>query len=387
MSTHHSDGVGELVDDMLRQALMVAARLGEIAARARQEHLARARAESERQARELAARFEAERGAARSSLAGVGSDSWWAQADPERVAAAYKTAASWAGEDAEMAETLRQMDEQLAARGVHVTPSMPERVDDLLRSRAWVAEHDPFMDEAWTREMAQARTLEERDRLNVALVSAWLARPEAQQATDAANELEAAKAWAKENHPDWFNQWDLARTYADSVESTKADERELIQRWKTETGQLTQPNTPAAAQTPSTEADRLTGEAAREADAANRHHLEGDLAMGRAQEWDQTQTPDRDGPSAEDLGRIAAQEQQREESMSHHEWDTAERRGEFAASLQGLADQAAVDARVLADVSQGTHPRQAVSGAPRNAPEARTNNSAGRRAQLTKGSR
>ncbi|WP_077490890.1 hypothetical protein [Sinomonas mesophila] len=370
MSTHHSDGVGEIVDDMLRQALMVAARLGEIAARARQEHLAKARAESERQARELAARFEAERGAARSSLAGVGSDSWWARADPERVAAAYKTAASWAGEDAEMAETLRQMDEQLAARGVHVTPSMPERVDDLLRSRAWVAEHDPFMDEAWTREMAQARTPEERDRLNVALVSAWLARPEAQQANDAANELDAAKAWAKENHPDWFNQWDLARAYADSVESTKADDRELIQRWKTETGQLTQPNTPAAVQAAST--------------AATWHHFDGDRAMGRAQEWAQTQTPD--GPSAEDLARPTEQ-QQREETLADNEWDTAERREEFASSLQGLADRAAVEARVLADVSQGTHPRQAVAAAPRNAPEARTNNSVGRKAPLTKGSR
>ena len=48
MSTHHSDGVGEAVDDMLRQAVMVAARIGEIAARARQEHLAQARAASER---------------------------------------------------------------------------------------------------------------------------------------------------------------------------------------------------------------------------------------------------------------------------------------------------------------------------------------------------
>ncbi|MGT2464175.1 hypothetical protein [Sinomonas atrocyanea] len=73
--------------------------------------------------------------------------------------------------------------------------------------------------------------------------------------------------------------------------------------------------------------------------------------------------------------------------MAHNEWDTAQRRGEFAASLQGLADQTAVDARVLADVSQGTHPRQAVATAPSDAPAARPNNSAARKAQLTKGSR
>jgi hypothetical protein len=93
------------------------------------------------------------------------------------------------------------------------------------------------------------------------------------------------------------------------------------------------------------------------------------------------------GPSEEDLAWAARQEQQREESVAHDQWDTAERRGEFAASLQGLADQTAVDARVLADVSQGTHPRQAVAVAPRDAPAARPNSSAARKAQLTKGSR
>ncbi|MEZ2390237.1 hypothetical protein AB6813_11930 [bacterium RCC_150] len=358
MSEHHSDGVGEVVDDLLRQALMAAARLGEIAARARQEHLAQARAASERQARELAARFEAERAAARSSLAGVTSDSWWAGANPERIGAAYKTAVSWAGQDTKIAETLRHMDEQLAARGVHVTASMPERVTDLLRSRQWVAEHDPFMDGAWTREMSQARGPEERDRLNVALVSAWLARPEARQA-DA----------------------------ADSVGPVMSDDADLIRRWKTGTGQLAQPHAPAAAQAASVDADKLAGDAARETDDANGHRMDGDRAIGRAQEGDEMPPPDMGGPSAEDPAWPAAQEQDREESVAHLEWDTAKRREEFAASLQGKADQAAVDARLLADVSQGTHARQAVNAAPRNAPKARPNNSAARKAQLTKGSR
>lgn len=380
MSTHHSDGVGEAVDDMLRQAVMVAARLGEIAARARQEHLAQARAASERAGRELAARFEAERGAARASLTGARSDSWWAEAGPERIGAAYKTAVSWAGQDAEIAHTLRHMDEQLAERGVHVTASMPERVTDLLRSRQWVAEHDPFMDGAWTREMSQARSHEERDRLNVALVSAWLARPKAQQADAAANELEAAKAWAASADPERFAQWTRSHAAADTVAAARSDEAELVRRWKAETGQ------PAQAQAASVEADRLTADAVREAGAAAGHRADSDRAMGLSQDWAGAAT-DLDGPSEEDLAWAARQEEQREESVAHDQWDTAQRRGEFAASLQGLADQTAVDARVLADVSQGTHPRQAVAAAPRDAPTARPNNSAARKAQLTKGSR
>jgi hypothetical protein len=376
MSTHHSDGVGEAVDDMLRQAVMVAARLGEIAARARQEHLAPARAATDRAGRERAARFEAERGAARASLAGARSDSWWAEADPERIGAAYKTAVSWAGQDAEIAQTLRHMDEQLAEHGVHVTASMPERVTDLLRSRQWVAEHDPFMDGAWTREMSQARSPEERDRLNVALVSAWLARPDAQQA----DELEAAKAWAASADPERFAQWTRSHAAADTVAAARSDEAELVRRWKAETGQ------PADAQAASVEADRLTGDAVREAGAAAGHRVDGDRAIGRSQEWEAAAT-DLDGPSEEDLAWAVRQEQQREESVAHDQWDTAERRGEFAASLQGLADQTAVDARMLADVSQGTHPRQAVAADPREAPTASPNSSAARKAQLTKGSR
>jgi hypothetical protein len=83
---------------------------------------------------------------------------------------------------------------------------------------------------------------------------------------------------------------------------------------------------------------------------------------------------------------VAEQEKDREETVAHHEWDTAGRREEFAAALQGKADKAAVDARVLADVSQGTHPRDAVKASTRNAPKARETKPA-RGNAFTKGSR
>lgn len=340
MSTHPSDGMGEVMDDLLRQALMVAARLGEIAARARQERLAQARAASERQSRELAGRFEAERHAARSSLAGVRTEPWWNEAGPDQIGAAYKTATSWAGQDEEVAGALRHMDEQLAARGVHVTGSMPERVDDLLRAREWLTREDPFMDGAWTREMAKTRTAEERDRLNVGMVSAWLNSPEGQEAK-AAERAGSSNGSHREGDP---------------------------------------------AQSVSVEADRLRGDVAREEDAANGHHLEGDRAMDHAQESENMPAPDRDSPSGEEMAWAAEQQKDREETAAHHEWDTANRREEFAASLQGKADRTAVDARLLADVSQGTHPREAVKTAPRNAPKARkTKPTHGN--TLTKGSR
>lgn len=86
-------------------------------------------------------------------------------------------------------------------------------------------------------------------------------------------------------------------------------------------------------------------------------------------------------------GLIAEQEKHHEEALASFEWDTAERREQFAASLQGKADRTAVDARVLADVSQGTHPREAVSAGSSNAPVARPNNSTALEAQLMKGNR
>ncbi|WP_336855998.1 hypothetical protein [Sinomonas albida] len=59
----------------------------------------------------------------------------------------------------------------------------------------------------------------------------------------------------------------------------------------------------------------------------------------------------------------------------------------MVASLQAKADQAAVDARVLADVSQGTHPRQAVVATPGKDPMARPNPNVAHRTDLKKGIR
>jgi colicin import membrane protein len=90
-----TDGVGETFDDSLRIALTVASQFGERIARLR-EQLARNReAGAVQEARELSARFEAERGAVRADLAPVQQPEWWDQARPEAIAQMHETATAW----------------------------------------------------------------------------------------------------------------------------------------------------------------------------------------------------------------------------------------------------------------------------------------------------
>lgn len=90
-----TDGVGETFDDSLRVALTIASQFGERIARLR-EQLARQReADSVQEARELTARFEAERGAMRASLAPVQHADWWENANPQDIATVHETATAW----------------------------------------------------------------------------------------------------------------------------------------------------------------------------------------------------------------------------------------------------------------------------------------------------
>ena len=72
-----SDGIDEALEGMSRVGLTVAGRIGEQLARAREQEMRRAQAAEEQQARELQARFDAERAAARAQLAPVMDNRWW----------------------------------------------------------------------------------------------------------------------------------------------------------------------------------------------------------------------------------------------------------------------------------------------------------------------
>ena len=94
-----TDGVGETFDDSLRIALTVASQFGERIARVR-EQLARQReAGASQEARELSTRFEAERGAARASLAPVRQSEWWDHAGPQAIADVHEIATAWRSVD------------------------------------------------------------------------------------------------------------------------------------------------------------------------------------------------------------------------------------------------------------------------------------------------
>jgi hypothetical protein len=87
-----ADGVGEALDDTLRTVLTVAAQLGERAARLREQAVRQAEARADQQTRELAARHDAERAAARIELAPVVDPGWWATADSRDIAGMWETA-------------------------------------------------------------------------------------------------------------------------------------------------------------------------------------------------------------------------------------------------------------------------------------------------------
>ena len=111
-----SDGIADAFDGQIRIALTVATQMAERFARLREELARTAQARTEQQTRELQARFDAERNAARASLAPVQQTEWWNHADASDIAAAYETAETWRGVDDDIARTSDQMREELRSR-------------------------------------------------------------------------------------------------------------------------------------------------------------------------------------------------------------------------------------------------------------------------------
>lgn len=94
-----SDGLDEVVETMLRTGLTAAGRIGEELARAREQRVRVAQAAEEQQGRELMARLEAERAAARAQLAPALDARWWDNAKAEDIVRVHQTATAWKGQD------------------------------------------------------------------------------------------------------------------------------------------------------------------------------------------------------------------------------------------------------------------------------------------------
>ncbi|MEO7017086.1 MAG: hypothetical protein ABI067_11170 [Leifsonia sp.] len=116
-----SDGIADAFDGHIRIALTVATQMAERFARLREELARASQARTEQQTRELQARLDAERNAARASLAPVQQSEWWNHADVDDIATAYETAEAWRPVDDDIARTSDRMREELRTRyGVDV---------------------------------------------------------------------------------------------------------------------------------------------------------------------------------------------------------------------------------------------------------------------------
>lgn len=111
-----SDGIEEAIEGQVRIAITAAGRVGEMIARAREEAARRAAAASDREARELTSRFEAEKQTARVELASVYRSDWWDKATPEQIGGAYTTARAWSGEDVEAVRAEQRIRGELRTR-------------------------------------------------------------------------------------------------------------------------------------------------------------------------------------------------------------------------------------------------------------------------------
>ncbi|MDP9888643.1 hypothetical protein [Pseudarthrobacter enclensis] len=94
-----SDGIDDVLDNGLRQSLMLAARVGETLARRRQEFLREREHQDTQGAHEAHARYTAERAQMQGALAPVHDVKWWQQAQPADITNAYLLSEAWKDHD------------------------------------------------------------------------------------------------------------------------------------------------------------------------------------------------------------------------------------------------------------------------------------------------
>jgi colicin import membrane protein len=256
---NESDGIEEAIEGISRVGLTIAGRLGEQLAREREQELRRTQTAEEQQARELQARYDAERAAARAQLAPVIDNRWWDTASGRDIERVHEAATAWKDHDP-------------AARDAA----------DVIRDQ-----------------------VQRRYGLDVDNVGAG------------ADDASVAEALAKAERD---------REQADQERRAGRDE----------TGQAVQ----------------LLAEADRE---------------------------DRDRQQVADEANQRPEALTEEADFKH---DSAERRQQLAASLEGVPDSEAVQARLSADQDQATPPSAAVAAAPGRSPKARKTRGANGQAKI-----
>jgi hypothetical protein len=94
-----ADGIDDVLDNGMRQSLLIASRIAETLARRRQEAQRQQEHQDSQAAHEARARLAAERTAAHAALAAVHKDQWWEKAQPADIAAVHAVAEGWKDHD------------------------------------------------------------------------------------------------------------------------------------------------------------------------------------------------------------------------------------------------------------------------------------------------
>lgn len=245
-----TDGVGETFDDSLRIALTVASQFGERVSRLR-EQLARQReADARQEARELQARFDAERGAARAQLAVVNQPEWWNRASVEDIAGVHETATAWRDHDDAAAaahDTIRREVRERYGVDVDRPGADPAVVAEALRTaerdRAQAREERRRAGEDLTASQLLLASAEGRDRdADEDRARAWEADDSdaaAQADRDAADAAQEARD-AREDSSVAYDSAERREAFARSLEGT-AGEQEIRGRLLADTGNAKHP--------------------------------------------------------------------------------------------------------------------------------------------------
>ncbi|RFA06759.1 hypothetical protein B7R21_18450 [Subtercola boreus] len=145
MSDH--DEVGQEVGQHARVALTIALQMGEKFARLREEMSRNTQTRSAAEARELSARFDAERAAARATLQVVDKPEWWDKATVQDVARVTETAQAWKTHDPAAAHAAAVVQREVLNRyGVDTTvlqAAAREGRTELDRAKEWATNQAP----------------------------------------------------------------------------------------------------------------------------------------------------------------------------------------------------------------------------------------------------
>ncbi|PTL71214.1 hypothetical protein C1I63_18405 [Rathayibacter caricis DSM 15933] len=238
------DEVGQEVGQNVRIALTIAMQMGEKFARLREELARDAQARSAAQARELSARFDAERGAARATLQVADRPDWWEKASIQDISKVAETAQAWKNHDpiAERASVLVQHEvfERYGVDTAVLRDAAGQAKSELDRAKEWATNSAP---EHYHRHDDDRLTMDIRGRAepDVNAERALITDYRAALAGDAGTlELSAAEEWKRDTDPAGFQDyrvqtsidWNDGEFRTADPAAVAAARAALVEEWK-----------------------------------------------------------------------------------------------------------------------------------------------------------